>query len=448
MAIFITITFKQIYSLIEIPNFDQTIEPDAYKEPSNSENEQLVIEWQEKVFSRYELDYYSNKDNCNTDLQKNFHHTIKTSGLIAKDYESKIFTYTTAENYTPDEDLTNVAQISEYQLKQEGTDFESMFIMADLESEVLLFSIKWNPKEKMLLVYPDFNCMKVNPYYKEIQGDSRQMYHFGIKNLSQKRKLTGSTETVKLQDNLIDKFNRLTLREGLSRDNFLCPESHELQFLVLLQIISATELLYDTAHVRFKYTLPIGAKVVDGFTDGCTHSSKEFQGVCHYGHCHEILLKVPETSDMKDVVKIYFEIISIDNWKRERLLGNAYISLPLQTQTIETTLHCINITNNQRFYDKLETFLVGGRRQVKLKEFYGQDDYRLLNRYGSETSLAGKLQIKCQILQQHRPQIIEMSVPKTKKHGKLRANVVTIEELLSSYHRARERLEEIVNLKY
>lgn len=72
----------------------------------------------------------------------------------------------------------------------------------------------------------------------------------------------------------------------------------------------------------------------------------------------------------------------------------------------------------------------------------------LLNRYGSRAELAGELDLKCQIVQQQRPQIVQLTGHNAKKHGKFRANVVTIEELLSSYQRARERLEEIVNLKY
>ncbi|XP_058460975.1 tectonic-like complex member MKS1 [Malaya genurostris] len=442
------ITLKQIYSLIELPMLDQNLEPETCKELSNSRNEQLVIVWQEKVFSRYELDYYSIKDNCKTELQRNYHHTIKSSGRIIDEYESRIFSYTDAENYTPDEELNHLAQISNNHLKQEELDFESMFIMADLETEVLLFTIKWIPKEKMLLVYPDFNCMMINPYYKEIRGDSRQMYHFGIKNLNLRRKLRDPSETRKLQNDLIDKFTKLSLRERLSQDKFLRPESHMIQILILLEVISVAETLYDNVHVRFMYNLPIGTKLLEGFIDGCTHSSKKARNVCNYSHCHELLLKVPDVNVLNDSVKIYFDIISIDNWRRERMLGNAYMNIPLESHTKETALQCVNIANDEGLYNKLETFLVGGRRKVKLNEFYGLKNDRLLNRYVCRSEFAGKLHIKYQVIQQHYPQIIEMPGSITKKYGKFRANVVTIEELLSSYHRARERLEEIVNLKY
>lgn len=172
---------------------------------------QLNISWQEKVFSQYEIDYYGVKNNCITDLQKNYHHIIKSTGLSEQRKNDKIFTYTTADNYSPDEEIFDMAkQATRQRIDQDENAFESMYIMADLDSEVLLFSLRWDATEKLLLIYPDFNCMKINPYYKEIQGDSRQMYHFGIKNLSRKGQFTGSKETVQIQDNLINKVGDIS----------------------------------------------------------------------------------------------------------------------------------------------------------------------------------------------------------------------------------------------
>ncbi|XP_062565786.1 tectonic-like complex member Mks1 [Armigeres subalbatus] len=441
------ISLKKIYSLIEIPQFDQSCEANLFEEPSNNAEEEMQIGWQEKVFSQNEVEYYSVRENCSNDLQKSYHNTIKSTGLADRENRGKIFTYTTTDNYAPDEELCMAARGIRPGADQED-EYETMFIMADLDSEVVLFTIKWNSKENMLLVYPDFNCMAINPYYKEIQGDSRQMYHFGIQNLCNKLKRSASRETVQIQDALLVKLTRLTLREELSKANFSFPENHQLHFLLLLEIVSGEDFAYDNTHVRFTFELPIEVKIIEGFIDGCTHSSKRTDGKWQYSHCHQLLLKVPEYFDIGDSVKIYFEVISIDTWKRERLLGNAYLSIQLQPQILESSLKCIKIENNKSFYDKLEAFLVGGRRKLNLKEFFGQNDSALLNRYGSRTEVAGELNIKCQIIQQRRPHIIQLTGTGTKRHGKFRSNVVTIEELLSSYQRARERLEEIVNLKY
>lgn len=64
------------------------------------------------------------------------------------------------------------------------SNFETMHIMADLDEEVILFTIKWRSADRLLIIYPDFNEINTNPYFIEIDSDSRHMYHYGIKNLS------------------------------------------------------------------------------------------------------------------------------------------------------------------------------------------------------------------------------------------------------------------------
>lgn len=64
------------------------------------------------------------------------------------------------------------------------SNFKTMYIMADLDEEVVLFTIKWRSADRLLIIYPDFNEINTNPYFIEIDSDSRHMYHYGIKNLS------------------------------------------------------------------------------------------------------------------------------------------------------------------------------------------------------------------------------------------------------------------------
>lgn len=68
--------------------------------------------------------------------------------------------------------------------------FDKMYIMADLEEEVILVVIKYRPTDGLLLIYPDFNNIETNPYLKEIDADSRHMYQYSIENLSTDRKQT------------------------------------------------------------------------------------------------------------------------------------------------------------------------------------------------------------------------------------------------------------------
>lgn len=66
--------------------------------------------------------------------------------------------------------------------------FDVMYIMAELEEEVILAIIKYRVTDGLLLVYPDFNDIDHNPYIREIDADSRHIYQFCIENLSDERR--------------------------------------------------------------------------------------------------------------------------------------------------------------------------------------------------------------------------------------------------------------------
>ena len=65
------------------------------------------------------------------------------------------------------------------------SNYISMHIMADLGIEVLLFTLNWRENDGTFLIYPDFNDIKSNPYYLEVDVDSRYMYHYSIENISE-----------------------------------------------------------------------------------------------------------------------------------------------------------------------------------------------------------------------------------------------------------------------
>lgn len=66
--------------------------------------------------------------------------------------------------------------------------FDVMHIMADLENEVVLATIKYRANDGLLLIYPDFNAIDSDPYFREINSDSRHIYQYSIENLSTDRR--------------------------------------------------------------------------------------------------------------------------------------------------------------------------------------------------------------------------------------------------------------------
>lgn len=175
--------------------------------------EDITLRWQEKRLSQFEIDYYSSVENCKTDVQKKYNQIIINKRLKENAGKCKIFTYVTEDNYTVDENSLKFSSLRKncenstessdelflnkksiiFESPQDEiiknryknvTDFQTMHIMADLDDEVVLFTIKWRSADRSLIVYPDFNDIDTNPYFIEIDSDSRHMYHYGITNLS------------------------------------------------------------------------------------------------------------------------------------------------------------------------------------------------------------------------------------------------------------------------
>lgn len=221
----------------------------------SDELETHTVQWHEKRLSQKEIDFYNDQENCKTDIHKEYHRLIKINGLHDENrMYDKIFTYVPDDCYAPPSDddgtrddvsteatATGVGANKEFNLNavrkrtkhrrrrrrrrqrmrensgggdeeaisqpNNGTSdsnsvYETMYVMADLvESvETVLFIIRWNVREGLLLVYPDFNVIHSNPYLKEINADSRHMYQYSLENLSNATTVVVATEDVGTAD--------------------------------------------------------------------------------------------------------------------------------------------------------------------------------------------------------------------------------------------------------
>lgn len=71
-----------------------------------------------------------------------------------------------------------------------------------------------------------------------------------------------------------------------------------------------------------------------------------------------------------DILKISYEVISIDGWQRERTEGYAVQAIPFQAGHTERKLRCFRETNNS-VVERLERYFIGGRREFHLDAFLG-----------------------------------------------------------------------------
>lgn len=196
-----------MHSFLKIPKFNAEKLVDV---EDLDEVEFYDFRWQQKRFSAREIEFFGNADNCKSDTEKEYYRLIqKSSDTDAT--QRRIFSFVRDDKFAEiwinrNAFIENVESNSEWldaididtELYNENAKeeelkctrfknlnmFETMYIMADLEQELLLFTIKYRPNDGLLLVYPDFNHIERNPYVKEVNAESRRFYQYAIENVS------------------------------------------------------------------------------------------------------------------------------------------------------------------------------------------------------------------------------------------------------------------------
>ncbi|XP_049541253.1 Meckel syndrome type 1 protein-like isoform X2 [Anopheles darlingi] len=403
------ILIHKIHSLIDMPNMGGQIQ--AFVDDAVDRSMEIkTVKWQEKMFSRFEVDYYILKENCKTERQKKYYHRLKKGSLGT----SILFTYVDGDDYYP-EDLIAcrqshlISQLAECKV-------QSMYLMADLGKEVLLFTIHWFIDHGLLHVYPDFNHLNINPYYQEIRDPSLQMYHYALEKLFEP---AFPIPTKKFPPLVYGRETRFNIPKMPRRYNAI----------ILLELQSAvgfscnTGFSYNNIHIRYKVQPSEGVQSVKN-------------------DCHELQFTVSNCNRTCPKIDVYFEAVSIDSSNRERYLGHSHTAISLMHRKGENTLNFVQL-NNTDAADGIEAFLVGNRRKVDLASFYGKVSQSMLNRYGNKTCRSGKLFIRYHTIVQHQPRRLNEGLYKSA----FKCKNVTLDQLIASYHAARERMEERVNIK-
>uniref|UniRef100_A0A4W6DG06 Uncharacterized protein n=1 Tax=Lates calcarifer TaxID=8187 RepID=A0A4W6DG06_LATCA len=62
--------------------------------------EELVVGWQEKLFSQYEMELFQNESACQTPLDRQYHTEVKALNRAKGRRNHRIFTYTDHDRYT------------------------------------------------------------------------------------------------------------------------------------------------------------------------------------------------------------------------------------------------------------------------------------------------------------------------------------------------------------
>lgn len=189
--------------------------------------EDRIFNWQEKVFSPFELSFYSEETNCLTECQKAYYRQIKEKNIEG----SHLYTYTQNDSYYLGDELLTKPYKTKLAIKNQTAlpalqnrkpfperynkaviddapdetrirtnhylymERSTMYVMVDLSeqdkiltcsdenTEIVLFTITYNELHKILTVNPDFT----NDHYYTITNSSGIQFNYWLEHVSEKQ---------------------------------------------------------------------------------------------------------------------------------------------------------------------------------------------------------------------------------------------------------------------
>ncbi|XP_026487116.2 uncharacterized protein LOC113394129 isoform X2 [Vanessa tameamea] len=382
----ICIKLKSREEIITLPNFEE------YKDKSYEEHlhvldknkiSEYTFKWQEKVFSSYELQKYSDAYNCSSETEIKYHDMIKDTNVKS----NKVFTYIDEDyhlplpiaekgNYKPYGVLNlkncfaklhlgdmndNVSHSMGHLFKSQdhisdNDQWMAMHIVLDNseyneESQILfkqefnLLSLYHNVTHNYLMVSPDVNNLELKPYSVE-DGDNILPMEYGV------------------EINFEEKENGEDLKH-------LIPDD-----------ITVKGDLKGRTHV----------------SKSSRREDKKFWG---YGHVVELELEYATGMDLNPL-KIILETISVDWWGRHRTEGYSCLTLSLEPGEHRHDLSCSRSEELDKVEAESRRFFVGGCHLIKdLDVLINPQLYEAKFRYVSTGSVAVRWRVVCQRRRAH-----------------------------------------------
>ncbi|XP_020802849.1 uncharacterized protein LOC110179590 [Drosophila serrata] len=387
------------------------------------------------------------------------------------------------------------------QLHLEGQ--QLMYVYADLPKDTLLVSIRYDPDQGLLYVYPDFSSSARDLDYMvqiERDNDCRQLYAYGFENTTpleplleeQPRPEDGEeqaddeeqyedTEQELPEDatglELIEYYHMLRLVASELRNpmHFELPPKRMRRVCLLLELQTAQYFQNPNVHVRYHIQLPpntlweapAGEDPLRGATATCRNAGD--WRMANLGHCWQLTLLCEEQHQPdQQLLHLYFEVVSIDSWQRERCEGYAHYSLPLiaPLPTESIRLQCIRPLGS--WLDALNRYFIGGRQLFDFVSYFDvqQQSTEVHSRLDSNTNMAmrstGSLSLRMQKLQQRQietaGQLLHLELgdsddggggrssdeAEAKSPNEEAARATTLEEVMAAYVEARQRIESLL----
>ncbi|KAJ8980389.1 hypothetical protein NQ317_009383 [Molorchus minor] len=443
-----------------------------------------TFSWQEKRFSKYEMDYYREIHNCITDLEKEYHAKVIKDDQNAEQ-DPVVFSYIDEDGYISEQEVScfkgydkkstylqkfveagddvncrdnksefdyGISLMTSFEKTVIQRNFEKMYIMVDLgeyveniwiKNEQVLCIVKYDAGAKFFSIYPDFTS--THPYYIKVQGETVQHFNYFIENYS----ATAPKSIEMTEFDLIKKLTgvQLTLNRQLVGDKFHLPPKNKLFVYVFFEILSAKNFEYPDVYIQYYIDLPPYWTCEDlnslrGITQTCHGVNDE--NLVYFGHCFDVVLeydiqKLQENAIPKSPY-IYFEVISKSSWNRYRTEGLTYKNLPIVFGLLQN-----GPSGN------LRRFFIGDCSNYKDITWIGipkEHEGNFINKFGINTVGTGQIDLRMNVLHQSQAFLDDFNESRRQErliYEKLNSSslIKSVEQVLKAFRKARKNMLEV-----
>ncbi|XP_041742970.1 Meckel syndrome type 1 protein [Coregonus clupeaformis] len=484
------------------------IELDTLNSPAQSagdDEEELVVGWQEKLFSQYEVDLFQSESVCQTPLERQYHTEIIALGRTRGRRNRRIFTYSDFDRYTnweghsqsmvtqvksnptflaermanvrhrrqdrrpvdstipksrlitwePSEDFVKTSHVV-------NTPVQTMHIMGDLgppgklgqkEKECLLCTIRADGNG-VVTIKPDFNKGK-EPYRVETEGEKREVWRLTLENVSEGIRPEEKEREQRMYKDLYVRHKDYL--NSLVGQDFEMPPPGILRLLVNGEIDSAKGFEYDNLYIHFFMELPnnwstLPFQSLSGVTQTCRTKTigKDDVAFFSYPFSFEAFFRRKDETEesLPQWPVLYFKVLSLDFWQRYRNEGYGYLVIPSTPGKHTVTCHTWRPLQTGTV-SELRRFFIGGSPELEDYSYVrvpGTFKGERLSRFGFRTQTTGSVTFNLHCIQ-HARAFVDASTLKKRMQSVLDqlggfSQQGAVYNVLEAFQRARRRMHE------
>ncbi|XP_055370397.1 Meckel syndrome type 1 protein isoform X3 [Betta splendens] len=429
--------------------------------------EELLVGWQEKFFSQYEMELFQNEAACQTPLDRQYHTEVKALNRTKGRKNNRIFTYTDHDRYTNCLSLHQLQQSTDLLATTKASPTFLAQRMASVrhrrqdrrtmlglkENECLLVTIKTDGNGTVILK-PDFNKDK-DPYRIVTEGEKKEVWRLTVENVSTVMKPEDKEREQNMYKDLYVRHKEYL--NSLVGQDFEMPPGGILRFLMNGEIVSAKGFEYDNLYIHFFMELPnnwssLPSQSLSGVTQTCRTKTlgKENVAFFSYPFTFETFYMSDKESDesVPQWPVLYFKVLSLDSWQRYRTEGYGYLIFPASPGKYEITCHTWRPLQTGTV-SALRRFFIGGSPELEDNSYVripGTFKGERLSRLGFHTESTGSVTFNLHCIQQAKAFVAASMLKKRRQkvfdHLGGFSQQGAVCTILEAFQRARTKMQE------